>query len=157
MANIRAVRKALAAQLQTELKIKTHSKMPAVITPPVMMVLPGGPYIQYGVTMGEQADALEAFGSVLGEVTHPQSKNNIMLTVLVCISTAQGYENMQDALDDLLEPAGNKGSIANAIATDESLGGAADFAVPIDVTGYGLVNVAGQDYFGAHIRVQIGT
>jgi hypothetical protein len=117
------------------------------------MILPGSPYIQYGATMGEQLDAL---GAVMGSLAHPQSKNNIMLTVLICMSVAQGYEPMQPALDTLLEPPGNSGSVPDAIAFDETLGGAVDFAVSLDVTGYGLVNVANTDYFGAHLRVQIG-
>lgn len=153
MANIQAIRQALAAQLEATLNIRSLGNVPAVITPPTIMVLPGSPYIQYGVTMGEASDAL---GAVMGDVASPMSKNNIMLTVLVCISMAQGYEPMQPALDALLEPAGNTGSVPDAIALDETLGGAVDFAVPLDVTGYGLINVAGQDYFGAHLRVQIG-
>ena len=154
MAVIQPSRVALAAQLQANLGIQAVPNMPAVITPPMMMVIPGSNYIQYGVTMGETADAL---GAVLGSPVSPtQSKNNIMLTVLICISLAQGYEPMQPALDKLLEPAGNKGSIPDAIALDETLGGAVDFAIPLDVTGYGLINVGGQDYFGAHMRVQIG-
>ena len=153
MAVLQPSRVALAAQLQNTLKIQTLPNMPAVITPPMMMVIPGSTYIQYGVTMGETADAL---GAVLGPVDPVMTKNSIMLTVLICISVAQGYEPMQPVLDALLEPAGNNGSIPNAIALDETLGGAVEFAIPLDVSGYGLINVGGQDYFGAHMRVQIG-
>jgi hypothetical protein len=153
VANVQAIRQALAAQLQDQLNITSVGNMPAVITTPMIMVIPGSPYIQYGQTMGEQADAL---GAVMGGLSSPQSKSGIMLTVLICISMAQGYEPMQPALDALLEPAGNTGSVPDAIALDETLGGIVDFAVPLDVTGYGLINVAGQDYFGAHLRVQIG-
>jgi hypothetical protein len=125
------------------------------------MVLPSpGQYIQYGVTMGEGADSYAAKYSVMGEalgaISNPMSKNNIMLTVLICLSVAQGYEPMQPALDALLEPAGNSGSVPDAIALDNTLGGMVDFAEPLAVSGYGLVNVAGQDFFGAHIQIQIG-
>lgn len=153
MANVQAIRQALASQLETQLGINCQPNMPAVITPPSIFVLPGSPYIQYGQTMGEQADA---FGAVMGDLQHTQSKNNIMLVVLICMSVAQGYEPMQPALDALLEPAGNSGSVPDAIALDESLGGAVDYAVPLDITGYGLISIAGQDYFGAHMRIQVG-
>lgn len=154
MANVQSIRQALATQLATGLNIQALPNMPAVVTTPMIMVMPGSPYIQYGQTMGETADAL---GAVMGTPVSPtQSKNNIMLTVLVVISMAMGYEPMQPALDAMLEPAGNPGSIPDVIALDETLGGAVDFAVPLDITGYGLVNIAGQDYFGAHMRIQIG-
>lgn len=153
MANVQAIRQALATQLQAQLGITAVPNMPAVITPPMIMVVPGNPYLKYGSTMGEAADAL---GAVMGGLAHARSKNDIMLTVLICISVAQGYEPMQPALDTLLEPAGNTGSVPDAIAVDETLGGTVDFAVPLDVTGYGLVNTGGTDYFGAHLRVQIG-
>jgi hypothetical protein len=161
VANVQAIRKALAAQLQAELHITCKANVPPVITPPMVMVIPSpGQYIQYGVTMGESTDALAAkysvMGEVMGDISNPMSKNNIMLTVLICLSTAQGYEAMQPALDALLEPAGNSGSVPDAIALDETLGGAVDFAIPLNVSGYGLVNIANQDYFGAHIQVQVG-
>src|ERR1700722_6567191 len=112
LANVQAIRQALAAQLQAELHIRSLGNVPATITPPMIIVVPGSPYIQYGATMGEAADALDAkYGAVMGEVSSTQSKNNIMLTVLICISMAQGYEAMQPALDTLLEPAGNSGSV----------------------------------------------
>lgn len=160
MANVQAIRQALAAQLQAELHIVCKANVPAVITPPTILVLGGSPYIQYGVTTGEGADALAAkysfMSEALGDVASPLSRNNIMLTILICISVAQGYEPMQPALDALLEPAGNRGSVPDAIALDETLGGAVDFAVPLDCSPPNLINIGGQDYFGSHLRVQIG-
>jgi hypothetical protein len=153
VANVQAIRQALATRLQTQLGITTTANVPAIITPPAIFILGGMPYIQYGATMGETADAL---GAVLGPVATPMSKNSIMLSVLICISVAQGYEPMQPALDILLEPAGNSGSIPDAIALDETLGGVVDFAVPLDCTPPNLINVGGQDYFGSHLRVQVG-
>lgn len=155
MANVQAIRQALATQLQDQLNITAVANMPAQITPPLIAVIPGSPYLKYGVTFGEQGDAL---GAVMGEaaLSSPASKNDIMLTVLILISMGIGYESMQPALDALLEPAGNTGSVPNAIAYDETLGGVVDFIIPLDVSGYGLVSIAGTDYFGAHLRVQVG-
>jgi hypothetical protein len=119
----------------------------------MIMIIPGSPPIQYGQTMGEQSDAL---GAILGPVSPTMSKNGLMLTVLIAISMAQGYEPMQDSLDALIEPPGNAGSVPDVIALDPTLGGAAEYAVALDVTGYGIINIAAQDYFGAHLRVQVG-
>lgn len=155
MANLQAIRQALATQLQNGLGITSVANMPATITPPMIMVLPGSPYVTYGQTFGETIDA--EFGMTFGEAPSPgMSKVSSMLVVLIVISMAMGYEPMQPALDTLIEPPGNPGSVPTVIAMDETIGGAVEFAVPIDVSGYGLVSIAGQDYFGAHLRVQIG-
>lgn len=154
MANVQAIRNALADQLQDILGITAFGNMPPTVNPPTIAVIPGSPYIQYGVTMGEQGDAM---GAVMGaDPAVAMSKNNIMLIVVVFISLATGYEETQPALDILLEPPGNTGSIPTAIAFDETLGGAVDFAVPLDVASYGQIQAAGQSYFGARIRVQVG-
>jgi hypothetical protein len=154
VANVQAVRKALAHQLQSSLNITAHPYMPPTVNPPVLAIIPGSPYVSYGETMGEGPDALGAyFGS---EPVSAQSRNTFMLVVLVVISMAEGYEDAQPALDALLEPPGNNGSVPNAIAVDETLGNMVDWAVPLDVATYGQLQIAGQDYFGARIRVQVG-
>jgi hypothetical protein len=156
VANVQAIRAALANQLQTQLGIQAYTNMPPTVDPPMFAVLPGQPYISYGKTMGEMADAL---GATMGGVSlsSPLSKNDIQLQVLIIISLAQGYEESQPALDTLLEPSGNIGSVPTAIDVDPTLGGVVDYCITLDVATYGVIQlVAGQDYFGARLRVQVG-
>lgn len=158
MANVQAIRQALASQLQDKLGIPAFPNVPPNITPPMICVYPGQPYLAYGQTMGEGIDAaIGGFGPVLGEPIAAMAKTTIMLTVGVFISQATGYEEFQPQLDALLEPPGNTGSIPNAIALDETLAGLVDWAIPLDVASYGLIqDIAGQSYFGARVRVQVG-
>lgn len=155
MANVQAIRQALASQLQAELDIPAFPNVPPNVTPPMILVYPGQPYMTYGQTMGEGIDA--ELGPVMGESYNPMAKVAANLVVAVLISQATGYEQFQPQLDALLEPPGNSGSIPNAIAADETLGGIVDWAIPLDVISYGLIqDIAGQSYFGARIRVQVG-
>ena len=108
------------------------------ISPPVAIVLPGNPLVHYG----------ETFDGAL----------TINLNVLMIISDAAPNEKVQRALDAYLGIGGGttSASIPAALMADTSLGGAVQWAIPMQVTAYNRIEYAGVDYFGARLAVQIG-
>lgn len=133
MANVKAIRVALAARLATT-GLRTHATAPGQVNPPTVIILPNRPAIQYGITM--------------------DGETQVNLLAIVLLSAANDMTG-QDLLDDYVSSSGTK-SIAAAIQADPTLGGAVEFAVPLQVSTYGLVEYAGQQYMGASFLIQCG-
>jgi hypothetical protein len=143
MADLLAIRTALADQLTSITGLRTMADARDSISPPVAIVLPGQPFVKFGDTAQGP--------SFPGALT-------VNLIILVIISDAPTLERSQKALDMYLGIGeGPAESIPNAIMNDPSLGGVVDYCEPTTVTNYGRIEYAGQQYFGARCGVTIGT
>jgi hypothetical protein len=139
MADISAVRSALATRINTVTGLRTLSEARDQISPPVAIILPGAPFVTYGLTLDG------AF--------------SVNLRVLLVLSDAPPDEKVQRALDAYLGSGAGvtASSIANAIRGDTTLGGVVHFCEVLTVSGYNRIEYAGLPYFGARIECSIGT
>ena len=144
MADLNAVRNALAAQIAAQTGLRAIGQVKGQVSPPIALVLPGIPVVVYGDTMSDQY-------STEGAVT-------LNLAVLLLISDAAPTEKVQRALDAYLGiGSGQAQSIPGAIMADPSLGGVVNWCVPQNVSTYGQFEYAAETYFGARINVQAGS
>lgn len=130
---------ALANQIFSETGLRVLPEAKDSISPPVAVILPGQPYVTYGITMD-------------GTFT-------VNLRVLIAISDAAPNETVQRALDAYLGiGAGTTTatSIPDAIMADPTLKGTVHFAEPIAVESYGRILYNGIGFFGARLGVQCG-
>jgi hypothetical protein len=149
VADLVAIRNALAANITALTGLRADGQARDSITPPCAVVLPGNPYITYGVTM----DGPVMGGPVMGNAV------NISLGVLVIIGEGAPVDATQRALDAYLGVgvhADVAASVPNAIESDPSLGGLIDFIQAQTVTQYGRIEYSGVTYFGARINVIAG-
>ncbi len=136
MANLSDIRTALATRITIGTGLRALPEARDAISPPVAVILPGSPVVQYGQTMD---------GTFL-----------VNLRVLIAISDAPPNEKVQRALDAYLGIGSVAGSIAGAIMADPTLGGVVHYAEPISAGSYGRISYNDIGFFGARIEVQIG-
>lgn len=139
MADLAAIRTALAARITAGTGLRTLPEARDQVSVPVAVILPAPSVVQYGNTMD-------------GAFT-------VNLQVLLLLSDAAPTEKVQRALDAYLGIGvadSVPSSIAGAIQDDPSLGGTVHFALAVSASGYGRIEYAGVLYFGARIAVQIG-
>jgi hypothetical protein len=139
VADLIAIRNAIAANITRYTGLRCDAQARDAVNPPCAVVLPGNPYLDYGVSMD---------GAI-----------NFNFIVLVIISDAAPVEQTQRALDTLLgagQDADIAASVPTAIEQDNTLGGAVDFIQAQTVTQYGRIEYAGQTVFGARINVIAG-
>ena len=138
MADVSTIRAALAARITAGTGLRTLAEARDLISPPVAIILPGNPLVHYG----------ETFDGAL----------TINLNVLMVISDAAPNEKVQRALDAYLGIGGGttSASIPAALMADTSLGGAVQWAIPMQVSAYNRIEYNGVEYFGARLAVQIG-
>lgn len=137
--DLTAIRNALAAQITAHTGLRCDGQARDSVVPPCAVVLPGQPFITYGVTM----DGASNFG----------------LAILLIISDAAPSEITQRALDAYLGIGTDSAgviSLADAVLADTSLGGTVDFCEPVSVTTYGRIDYSGVTYFGARINLTLG-
>jgi hypothetical protein len=148
MASVKEIKTALAAQIQAQTGLTTLSRMPDQINPPVAAILPGLPYVKYGITMGESTIGLPAPVPVPAEIN---------LVVCIFTSRAPSLERAQDFVDQYLglEPSDTVKSIPLAIFADPTLGGVVEYCEPIQVQAYGDIEIAGQTYFQGRLTVTV--
>jgi hypothetical protein len=140
------VRAALATQIEAKTGLTVYPNIQADVTPPVAVIVPGNPYVKFGQTLG--GAALQLDGT-------PYAASNLILSVLILISEAQGFYEFQEDLDQYLGFENTQLSVPFAIAEDPTLGGAVEWAVPISVTNVQPVEYANVSYFGARVNVDI--
>ena len=139
LADLVAIRTALANSITTRTGLRTDGQAKDAVNPPCAVILPGSPLMTYAVTMDGCVD--------------------MNLNVLVIISDAAPVEMTQRALDtylstgDGIDPAA---SVANAIESDNTLGGLIDYIQSVTVGNYGRIEYSGVTYFGARIAAIIG-
>ncbi len=134
MSDFNAIAAALATTISTATGITSFGYAPGQVVPPAAVVIPNRPAILYGQTFD-------------GEVT-------INLLAIVMLSAANDNTG-QAALNAVISSSGTK-SIAAAVQGDTKLGGTCEFAIVQQVTQYGLIEYAGQQYMGATFTVQVG-
>lgn len=132
------MRAALANQITAVTGLRALPEARDQISPPVAVILPGQPFVTYGITLD-------------GAFT-------VNLRVLMVLSDAPPDEKVQRALDAYLGSGAGVtvSSIANAIRQDPRLGGVVHFCEVMTVSGYNRIEYAGLPYFGARIEVQVG-
>lgn len=148
MADVSAVRAALAAQIQNLTGLPCTNYMPDQVNPPQAAILPSSPYAKYGITLGGH---LAALGRPVPVVTE------LNLVVAVFVSRAGSVERAQQQVDQYLgfEPSSGVVSIPMALDEDPTLGGVAEFCEPVNVISYGDIEIAGQTYFQGRIVVAV--
>jgi hypothetical protein len=132
MADMKAIRAALAVKLSST-GLSVHANAPGQVTPPTAVIIPDRPAIVYGQTFD-------------GETT-------VTLLAIVLVSAANDATG-QDLIDDYVSSSGTK-SINASVQADPTLAGAVESAAVLQVSTYGLVEYAGQQYMGATFLVQI--
>jgi len=138
VADISVIRTALANRIGTATGLRTLPEAKDAISPPVAVILPGVPLVQYGDTLD-------------GALT-------IYLRVLLLLSDAAPTEKVQRALDNYLGiGSGEAESIAGAIQQDPTLGSTVHYAVAKIAGSYNRVDYAGVTFFGARVDVEIGS
>jgi hypothetical protein len=149
VADLAAIRNAIAANIAAATGLRADGLAHDTVTVPCAVVLPGNPYITYGVTM----DGPVMGGAVMGNAV------NIALSVLVLVSDAPPADQTQQVLDAYLgvgQHADVTVSVPDAIEADSVLGGLVDFIQAQSVTQYGRIEYGGITYFGARINVVAG-
>lgn len=138
IADLVAIRTALAAQITAHTGLRADGQARDSITVPCAVVLPGQPLIDYAVTTD-------------GALT-------INLVVLLLISDAPPVEMTQRALDSYLGvgAGASSTSLPAAIEYDQTLGGLIHYMQAVNVTSYGRVEYSSITYFGARVSVLIG-
>lgn len=134
MGDLNAIASGLANRITAATGIKSTPYAPGQVVPPALVVIPDRPAILYGQTMD-------------GEV-------NVNLLAIVLLSAANDTSGQVD-LNAYVSSSGSK-SVNAAVQADPSLGGAAEFAVVLQVSTYGVIEYAGQQYMGASFLVQCG-
>lgn len=137
--DLTAVRNALAASITNYTGLRADGQARDAISPPVAVIIPGQPFINYADTMD-------------GTVT-------VNLVVLLLISDAAPLEKTQRALDAYLgvdqDPAVAL-SVPEAIEQDNRLGGLIHYIQAVTADSYGRVDYGGVGYFGARIKCLLG-
>ena len=139
MADLTAIRNALAARITQYTGLRADAQARDSVAPPVAVILPGNPVINYADTMD-------------GTVT-------INLMVLLIISDAAPVDATQRALDAYLGVSTSPvigSSVPEAIEQDNTLGGLIHYIQANNATNYGRIDYAGQTYFGARVNCVIG-
>jgi hypothetical protein len=150
MANLSAVRAALAAQIN----LYVQPSLTAVADPldqvnvPSALILPAKNAVKYGRTLGGPM-------ANLGGMIYAATDFNLDICILT--SHATTTDRMQRNLDQWLgfEDDAAVVSVPMAITKDLTLGGAVEWCVPESCDAYGPIEWAGQTYFGARIHCSI--
>lgn len=144
MADLIAIRNALAAQITAHTGLAALAQARDQITPPVAVILPREPVISYGATM----DVRDLPGAL-----------TIGLQIVVIITDAAPVDATQRALDAYIGVGTDEtvSSIPAAIDANPTMGALVDYTVCLSAGSYGRIEYAGVIYFGARIIVEIGT
>lgn len=117
------------------------------INPPMLLVIPRPPVTKVGVCLGE--GILDASG-------RPLSPTEFTISGYLVVAKADTMVNVQDNLDAWLGfeniPVTGPVSVAMAIAIDPTLGGTVEWCETTIIDGYGPIEWAGAQYFGARIN-----
>ena len=133
MADVNAIAVALANRIATT-GVKAFPNAPGQVVPPAVVVIPNRPAILYSETLD-------------GEVT-------LNFLAIVLLSAANDNTG-QVALNATLSSSG-AASVNAAVNADPMLAGTVEFAGVLQVSTYGLIEYAGQQYMGATFVIQCG-
>jgi hypothetical protein len=133
--SITQIRTALAATLNTVPGLSATANYQSQVNPPMAIVLP-------------QTGQIITFDTF-------DNGDTYYLRVILIVSYGEDISS-QAALDAYLDPTGSN-SVIGALHADPSLGGVVSFCVPTTAVGYGLVEWAGNQYFGTTLTVTVAT
>jgi hypothetical protein len=132
MADVNTIATGLATRLATT-GLKTFPTAPGQVVPPCIVVIPNRPAILFGQTLD-------------GEAT--------VNLLAICLLSAANDNTGQVALNAIISSSGTQ-SICAAVQADPTLGGACESSLVLQVSSYGLVEYAGQQYMGASFLIQV--
>lgn len=138
MADYAAIKDGIKTRLETlSGLIAVFDTVPDRAVPPVAVVVPGAPPVEYNVSMGSSTNASQL------------QRFNFEILVL-----AQRFyaETAQDKLDSYVS---GTGSVYNAIAGDTTLGGTASDARITRVADYGQIVVGEGEFMGAKLDLEV--
>ena len=138
MADYAAIKDGIKTRLETlSGLIAVFDTVPDRAVPPVAVVVPGAPPVEYNVSMGASTNASQL------------QRFNFEILVL-----AQRFytETAQDKLDSYVS---GTGSVYNAIAGDTTLGGTASDARITRVADYGQIVVGEGEFMGAKLDLEV--
>lgn len=135
MTSITAIRTALAATLNTIPGLQATANYQAQVNPPMAIVLP-------------QTGQIITFDTM-------DNGDTYYFRIILLVSYGEDI-SAQAALDAYLDPTGS-GSVIGALHADPSLGGVVSFCVPTTAIGYGLLEWAGNQYFGTTLMAAAAT
>lgn len=136
MANVKLIRAGLATRIGTATGLRSHATAPGQVNPPAVVIIPSRPAILYAQTMAADFET------------------TVNLIAVVLLSAANDTSGQQN-LDDYVSSSGTA-SVFAAVQADPSLGGTCEFAGVTQVSTYGIIEYAGQQYLGASFLVQCG-
>jgi hypothetical protein len=134
MADLGAIREALATQISTVPGLRVSATYVSVVNPPAAVIMP-------------QPGQIIQFMTMDGLINY-----NLRIILLV---TMASDTSSQEEMDDLMSTTGLGTSVLDAINADPSLGGSVAWALPSTMTTYGLIEWAGVQYFGTNILVTV--
>lgn len=132
MASLNTIRTALASVVDNVPNLRVFSTWQQQINPPAAIIAP-------------QPGQMITFDTVDNSVSY-------LLRIILLVSYAED-QSSQATMDALLDSDGPN-SVLGVLRTNPSLNGQVSFCVPVSVFGYGLLDWAGQTYFGTTVIVQ---
>lgn len=124
--------------------------MPDQLNPPCAVLLPGNPYVKYGITMGE--------GTMTHGLAAPVSVPTEINLGIMVVCARSSVENAQEYVDALLglEPLDTVVSIPLALDENPTLDGLVEWVIPRHVSGYDSNTLIGNvPYFTGRIELAI--
>jgi hypothetical protein len=150
VANIQVIRTAMAAQIGNWAypALRSLPEPEDQINPPVGIVMPGRPYVNYVTT-------LQGSTGFMGST--PLSETNFSLDYLIILSHASTLERIEQNLDAWLglENDGIAVSVAAAVLADPTLGGTVRWCEPTTADPPGPLSWSGPEAFGTRIHFQL--
>ncbi len=157
MVNIAVVRAAMAAQVNALAfpALRCQDYIEAQVNPPVGIVGPGHPYVNYVTTL----DGSTGFGGVLGGLpqTVPAAPTDFSLDIIVLLAQASTIERVEASLDAWLgfENDATAVSVPAAILRDPTLGGTVAWCLPTTADRPGPLTWNSVEYFGSRVHFQL--
>lgn len=130
--NLQTVRQNLSAAIENVNNLRVYDSIPTQISPPAAVV-------------------------ILGDGTYSNDFDAAMLvnyTVLVLLTRADDRHG-QERLDEFLSDGGVNDTIYTAVSNDPTLGGACDSARAVGWNQPATFTIAGIDYIGAEVTVEV--
>ena len=138
MADYSAIKTGIKTRLDTlSGLIATFDTVPDTIYPPVAVVVPRGPEVEYNVSMGNSA--------------HNSMLQRFNFDVLI-LAGRFNSEYSQDALDAFVS---GTGSVYNAIAGDRQLGGTVSDSRITRMLDYGQIVLGEGEFLGARFELEV--
>ncbi len=154
MANIPAVCAALASQVGRLAypPLRSLAEPMDQVNPPVGIVVPARPFVKYATTL----EGATGFGPVLGGSFSLPSRE-IMLDYLILVAKASTLERVEAGVYTWLgfESDANAVSVPAAVEADPTLGGLAEWCVPLTADPPAPLDYNGVAMIGARIHFSL--